>query len=75
MENDYRKNKFMGVIILGLWVMSGGMMTVHVVLFLLGTTNLMLLILGLFIPPVGIINALTYIFTGETLNSHFWEEI
>ncbi|WP_139170550.1 hypothetical protein [Lutimaribacter saemankumensis] len=54
-----------------LWVMTGGMMTVHFVSFVLGATSAVLLGVGIFIPPVGIVNALIFLFTGQSLNAYF----
>lgn len=54
-----------------LWVMTGGMMTVHFVSFVLGATSAVLLGVGIFIPPVGIVNALMFLFTGQSLNAYF----
>lgn len=60
-----------GITALILWVMTGGMMMVHFVSFALGATSAILLGVGIFIPPVGIVNALIFIFTGQSLDVYF----
>jgi hypothetical protein len=54
-----------------LWIMTGGMMIVHFVSFLTGATGIILLGAGIFIPPIGIVNALIFIFTGHSLGEYF----
>jgi hypothetical protein len=54
-----------------MWLCTGGLMTVHVVSWLLGATSLILTAIGMFIPPVGLINALVFIFTGDSLEQYF----
>jgi hypothetical protein len=54
-----------------LWVITGGMMMVHFVSFALGATSAVLLGVGIFIPPVGIVNALIFLFIGQSLDVYF----
>ena len=58
-------------LIIIIWVLTGGMMTVHFISYLLGETTGLLLVIGMFIPPLGIINALAFLFTGSSLDDHF----
>ena len=53
------------------WVMTAGMMMVHLASALLGVTSIFLLLLGIFVPPIGIVNALLFLFSGESLNAYF----
>jgi hypothetical protein len=51
--------------------MTAGMMMVHLVSFFFGATGVILLVAGVFIPPIGIVNALVFLFTGETISDYF----
>jgi hypothetical protein len=53
------------------WLSTGGLMMVHVISWLVGASSLILAILGIFMPPVGLINALIFIFTGNSLARYF----
>ena len=53
------------------WLSTGGLMMVHVISWLVGASSLILVILGVFIPPVGLINAFIFIFTGNSMGQYF----
>lgn len=62
-----------GIGILGvmLWCSTGGLMFIHMLSFFLGATSIILGLVGFFIPPVGLINGLVFIITGDSLEQYF----
>lgn len=53
------------------WCCTGGLMFVHFISIIAGATGIILGIVGIFIPPVGLVNALAWILTGYSLTYYF----
>ena len=70
-EPDYVTKTGIGLIALMLWCSTGGLMFLHFVSVFMGATTLFFGILGFFIPPVGLINGLVYIVSGDSLQQYF----
>ncbi len=60
-----------GVLGIMLWCSTGGLMFVHAISWFLGYSSVLLAIIGLFIPPVGLINGFIFILTGDSLEQYF----
>jgi hypothetical protein len=62
-----------GIGLLGvmLWCSTGGLMFLHFVSFFMGATSLLFAIIGFFVPPVGLVNGLIFIVTGDSLQQYF----
>lgn len=54
-----------------LWCCTGGLMLLHFASFFLGASSLILFVVGFFIPPVGLINGLAYILTGDSVEQYY----
>lgn len=59
---------FIGIIF---WVCTGGMMLLHFVSFFMGSTSLLFGLIGLFVPPVGVVNGFVFLTTGDSLQQYF----
>jgi hypothetical protein len=53
------------------WFPTGGLMIVHFISGILGVTSLLLFVLGMFIPPIGLVNAIVILWTGDSLQQFF----
>ena len=77
MENDNKSDPNMvekagiGALAIILWCSTGGLMLLHAISFFVGATSLLFAIIGLFIPPIGLINGLVFIVTGDSLQQYF----
>jgi hypothetical protein len=69
--NEQKQTALAYIVVPVLWLMTAGMMMVHLVSFFFGATGVILLVAGVFIPPIGIVNALVFLFTGETISDYF----
>lgn len=59
-----------GALGLLLWACTGGLMLVHI-FFSIQNSQIIFLIVGMFIPPIGLINALSWIFSGQSITGWF----
>ena len=53
------------------WCFTGGLMLVHTVSFFMGMSSFALLLIGIFVPPVGITNAIIFILSGDSIEQYF----
>lgn len=60
-----------GLVAFIFWCSTGGLMLLHFISVFLGHTTLLFGAIGLFIPPVGIVNAFIFILYGESLSDYF----
>ena len=60
-----------GILFIFLWCSTGGLMLLHFISFFTGATNLLFFAIGFFIPPVGLINGLVFIVTGDSFQQYF----
>jgi hypothetical protein len=60
-----------GLLMVMLWCSTGGLMLLHFVSFFTGATSLFFAILGFFVAPVGLVNGLVFIVTGDSLQQYF----
>ena len=54
-----------------LWCSTGGLMLFHIISVFAGATTWILAFVGFFIPPVGLLNGLIFILTGDSLEQYF----
>lgn len=55
---------------LALWICTGGLMFAHIV-FSIWDDAIILGILGVFVPPIGLLNALSWIFSNSPITGWF----
>ena len=60
-----------GLLAIMFWCSTGGLMFLHFVSFFMGATSLLLAIIGFFVPPVGLVNGLVFLVTGDSLQQYF----
>ena len=60
-----------GILAIMLWCSTGGLMLLHFVSFYLGATSLFFAVIGFFVAPVGLVNGLVFIMTGDSLQQYF----
>jgi len=60
-----------GLLAVMFWCSTGGLMLLHIVSFFAGATSLFFAILGFFVVPVGLVNGLVFIVTGDSLQQYF----
>lgn len=53
------------------WLFTGGLMLLHIGSVVMGYTSLILGGAGLFVPPLGIINGIVFVATGDSLEQYF----
>lgn len=75
-ENDYKKSKVAeetgyGFLAVFLWCSVSGLMLLHFVSFFVGLTSPLLLAVGFFVPPVGLINGLVFTLTGDSVQQYY----
>lgn len=58
-------------LVLVAWILTGGMMLLHIASWAVGVTNLKLALLGILFPPIGVVNGVTFLFTGENIGGLF----
>ena len=60
-----------GLLAIMLWCSTGGLMGLHIISAFVGATTVLLGFVGFFIPPVGLLNGLIFILTGDSLEQYF----
>ena len=62
-----------GIGLLGimLWCSTGGLMFAHFISVYVGAASLFFGVVGFFVVPVGLINSLVFIVTGDSLEQYF----
>ncbi len=60
-----------GMLAIMFWCCTGGLMFVHIISFLVGATTLWFTVIAFFVAPVGLVNGLVFLFTGESLQQYF----
>jgi hypothetical protein len=65
------KKLFSGAVGTVFWLSTAGMMTIHIGAFFFTEQSLTLTILGCFIPPLGIANAVSFIATAAPITQYF----
>ena len=74
MHNNLKETSatfFGGLIGIIFWVCTGGMMLLHSVSFFMGSTSLLLGLIGIFVPPIGVVNGFIFITTGDGIQQFF----
>lgn len=69
--DDQKQTALAYIVVPVIWLMTAGMMIVHLTSFFIGSTGVILLMAGIFIPPIGIVNALVFLFSGKALSAYF----
>jgi len=54
-----------------LWCSTGGLMFLHFISVYVGVTTITLGIVGFFVAPLGLINGLIFILTGDSIQQYF----
>lgn len=72
-DNLKDKAAFLGGGIIGLlfWICTGGMMLLHLASFFVGATSFLFMLIGSFVPPIGIVNGFVFLTTGDGLQQYF----
>jgi hypothetical protein len=70
-EASMVKKASKGLFMIVLFCCISGPMLLHIASFLLGASSLILFVVGVFIPPVGLINGLAYILTGDSVEQYY----
>ncbi|MDC1282245.1 hypothetical protein N8Z18_00575 [bacterium] len=60
-----------GLFAIMMWCSTGGLMLLHIISVFAGATTWVLGFVGFFIPPVGLLNGLIFILTGDSLEQYF----
>lgn len=73
MTNVKEKMSVLAVALL-VWFPTGGLMLVHFISGIWGVTSLLLFVLGMFVPPIGLVNAIVVLWTGDSLQQFFFHD-
>jgi hypothetical protein len=61
-----------GILGLAIWLPTGGLMFVHFLYSFVFYDDFMLGIIGMFIPPVGLVNAVSWLASDLPITAYLW---